>query len=141
MAFFVEGFVDENVSTVGWGQTALEARKDLLKFGAQAAKVEPKSKQHAWFVWARRNGKLSCHSYIVEGDRIHADSKKYYESFELKKFPLTEEEWNLPLSDLILRYPLPPEFVSPAKREAVSNYAQHLAEGKGGDLQVSESKV
>lgn len=105
-------FVEEPDGPYGYGATAKEATQSLLKAEAEAARIPPPiTGQYGWFVWTRKNGQLHYHKYIIEGDRVHADTKKYYEGFELKKFPLTKEEWKLPFEELAAKFPLPKEFM------------------------------
>lgn len=98
------------LGVVGYGQTAMEARQSLTKLKEQETPPPVKGEQHVgWFVWVKRNGLVNYHKYIVEGDQVHSDTKKYYESFEVKKFPIMTAEWNLPLDEMAKRYPLPAE--------------------------------
>jgi len=63
--------------------------------------------QAGWFVYTRVHGQLSCHKYHIQGDTIYKTARDFYESTEVKKFPLTIEEYDtLSLDQLKAKYPL-----------------------------------
>jgi len=62
--------------------------------------------QCGWFVWTQIHGKIGYRKYSTAYDH-KSEMKKYHDSIEVKRFPLTEAEWELPLDTLALKYPLP----------------------------------
>lgn len=63
---------------------------------------------YGYFKWTVQNGRPFPAKYIIEGDGILSESKKYYEDMTVQKWPLNAGEFKaLSLDYLAKQYPLP----------------------------------
>lgn len=61
-----------------------------------------------WFCYMQWCGRISYEKYHIWGDNSSKDTKAFYESRQIAKFPLSQEEWDtLTLDELAKKYPMP----------------------------------
>lgn len=75
------------------------------------------SEQVGWFVWGRALKGVPTRSKVLAGfyPSSFPETRKNQLANELAKFPLNEEEWNMGLDVLAVKYPCPVKLEPPKK--------------------------